>query len=318
MFEKIKNFLEDNDKTIQGTVFSNRLGLPGSGKTLGMVEEDLLPHLLDGQEVYTNIFINWNKPNIHFFTADEFEELAPTLRNCVLVMDEIGQVMEPRAWEQESGNIRRFFQLHRHRHVDIYGTTQDISLVAKSAWIVVDEWILCEKYENTLIRKLWDKIRKQKTFSVQYQDMTYQELKKASNGWDIGGTDEFGTIGGDIRIKKYKVNELVHSELNEYKKELYHYYCKKCAGRQGKIITTRDKKDINKEIYCEKHKDEILEIRETGLYDSEYEIEIKEKEIYFQAFIPSPKGYRLIKYGGPLTNGQMEYKKNLNNQNKIK
>ncbi|MFA5155202.1 MAG: zonular occludens toxin domain-containing protein [Patescibacteria group bacterium] len=277
---------------IEGSTFSIRLGLPGSGKSLGLVEEDLLPHLLDGQEVWCNFWINWKGPNLHFFTAEEFEELAPTLRNCVLVMDEIGQVMEPRAWEQESGNIRRFFQLHRHHHVDIYGTTQDISLVAKSAWIVVDEWILCEKIEAGIMEWI-GKIIKKDFLRISYQQMTYQELKKLSYGWELGEGIEgdFKQVGGKRRIKWYQKEKLIHKELNEKKIELEHKFCEKCAGRQ------------EGEKHCPKHKEEILKTIPSGMYDSDYDLEIKEQEI---KWIPYKKTEVLKPYRGAISENQLK------------
>lgn len=284
---------------IEGSIFSIRLGLPGSGKSLGNCEEDLLPHLLAGEEVWTNYWVNYKGPNLHFFTADEFDELAPTLRNCVLVMDEIGQVMEARAWEQESGNIRRFFQLHRHHHVDIYGTTQDVSLVAKSAWIVVDEWILCHKIERTWWDNFVDWLRNSKSFRVGYQDVTYQELKKMAAGWENSMDSEFGGVGGDIRIKRYDINKLLHTELDDVKSELEHYRCNKCCGRQ------------EKGEFCPKHKEELLEIVKSGMYDTDYDIPIKEKEVRFVAKTPSPAGYMWIDAKFPLSDNQINQKQKL-------
>jgi len=291
---------------IEGSVFSIRLGLPGSGKSLGLVEEDLLPHLLAGEEVYCNFWVNWKgikqpdgsfKQNLHLFSAEEFEELVPTLRNCVLVMDEIGQVLEPRAWEQESGNIRRFFQLHRHHHVDIYGSTQDISLVAKSAWIVVDEWILCHKMENNWFDKLVDFILNRKSIKAGYQVMTYQEIRKLTYGWENFIDNPEQGIGGEIRIRHFNVDKLVHRELNENKLELKHWHCDRCAGRQDKS------KDND---FCPKHKDQQkLEERESSMYDSDYDIPIKEKEVIFVA-MSKQEVWR--QYKGPLSKGQLDKK----------
>jgi len=298
---------------LTGTIFSIRLGLPGSGKSLGLCEEDLLPHLLAGEEVWCNFWVNWKGiwtiddkhpegyfyQNLHFFTADEFEDLAPKLQNCVLVMDEIGQVMEPRAWEQESGNIRRFFQLHRHHHVDIYGTTQDISLVAKSAWIVVDEWILCHNLKHSWLDKLKDWFLKRKTFKIGYQDMTYQEMRKLTYGWENFIDNPETGIGGDLRVKNYDPIKLIHNEIDENKLELTHWYCKKCNSRQ------------DKNEYCPKHKDIELEEIESGLYDSDYDIPIKEKPITFVAMIDCPAGYRKIPFKGALSQQQIKYKESL-------
>jgi len=295
---------------IEGSIFSIRLGLPGSGKSLGLVEEDLLPHLLSGEEVYCNFWINWKgikqtdgtyKQNLHFFNVDEFEELVPTLRNCVLVMDEIGQVLEPRAWENESGAIRRFFQLHRHHHVDIYGTTQDISLVAKSAWIVVDEWIMCHKQPSGILNSLIDWLLKRKSFKVGYQDMTYQEIRKLLYGWENSIDEPDNGLGGSIRNVTYVIEKLEHHEIDENKIELRHYYCSKCVGRQDKT----------EDGYCAKHKDIKLEVKNSGIYDSDYDLPVAEKEINFVAMIASPKGYRQIPFKGALTKNQQEYKNRL-------
>lgn len=318
----VKIFMMPEKKGIDGSVFSIRLGLPGAGKSLGLVEEDLLPHLLRGEEVWCNFWINWKgiwtidddhpegyyRQNLHFFTSDEFEDLVPKLRNCVLVMDEIGQVMEARAWEQESGNVRRFFQLHRHHHVDIYGTTQDISLIAKSAWIVVDEFILCHKIPKSWISYGIDRILGRETFKVGYQDMTYQELKKMTYGWEQTNDQGEIIIGGPIRKIKYDTDKLIHAELNDNKVELEHYRCAKCAGRQT---------DDNKNGLCPKHTKEPLILTKSGIYDSDYDLEVKEKAITFVPVIDSPAGWRKIPYKGALTKRQVEQKSLLETDNHL-
>jgi len=298
---------------IEGSVFSIRLGMPGSGKSLGLVEEDLLPHLLAGEEVWCNFWINWKGENLHFFSADEFEDLAPKLRNCVLIMDEIGQVMEPRAWEQESGNVRRFFQLHRHHHVDIYGTTQDVSLVAKSAWIVVDEWIMCHKLENSAINRIVDWVLGRYTFRVGYQDMTYQELKKMAAGWENSETDENG-VGGDIRVVVYDEKKLIHEELDDKKVELKHWRCNKCNGRQEIMKEEQRKELTSKELIpagsnrCPKHwADQEMEEELSGMYDSDYDLPITEKEVIF---IPYKKTEVMRPFKGALSDRQVQIKAN--------
>ena len=235
----------------------------------------------------------------------------------MVAFDEIGQVMDPRSWEQESSSLRRFFQLHRHHHLDIFGTTQDISLVAKSALIVVDQWILCQKLEDGAIaewifKKLgWSRIR------VRYQDMTFQELKKLSRGIsgleDPEKADEL-QYKGDIenlewddfefevkyRDVNFKLKKLLHEELNEFKEELYHYYCPQCQGRQlDPIPKSLPFLDIPPRT-CPKHFCP-LDIRKTGIFDTDYDIEIPDKEVEWRPFVKSPPGHLKIPYKGPLS-----------------
>jgi len=145
--------------------------------------------------------------------------------------------------------------------------------------------------------------------------MTYQELKKAANGWEVADseTDDSRAVGGDIRLKRYNIKELVHSELDQFKVELYHYYCPKCAGRQGQVIRKEVEYDeISKEVYCQKHKEQLLEVKQSGLYDSDYDLPVKEREITYQAMIDSPKGWRKIPYKGALSENQLKKKNRLN------
>jgi hypothetical protein len=291
---------------LDGTVMSIRLGLPGSGKSLGLVEEDLLPHLIAGEQVYCNFWINWKGDNLHFFNNEDFEELAPTLQNCILVMDEIGQILEPRAWEQESGVIRRFFQLHRHHHVDIYGTTQDISLVAKSAWIVTDEWIMCHNLGLGWIDRFINWLLKRKTVKIGYQEMTYQEIKKMSYGWENSIDNPESGLGGEVRIRNYNIDKLIHRELNPQKTELKYWYCAKCGSRQDKT----------EDGFCTKHREEALQERESGMYDTDFDLPIKEKRITWQALIDCPAGYRKIPYKGALSQKQIDEREYLTEKRK--
>jgi len=164
---------------IEGNRFKMYLGLPGAGKTLGMVEEEVLPHLLNGEQVYSNFWINWKGDNLHFFTR--FDEILH-VTNCVVAIDEIGRFLDPRNWEKETGEIRRWFQLHRHNHIDVFGTTQDISLIAKSALIVVDEFIYCEQFLNGWLAKAVMAKLHLNYVCVRYEKMSFSELKAMASG----------------------------------------------------------------------------------------------------------------------------------------
>jgi len=297
-----------------------RLGLPGSGKTLDQTEQDVLPHLLSGEEVWCSYWLNWSLPNYHYFT--EFEEVEH-LRNAVVVFDEIGQILPARAWENEGLRVQLFFQLHRHRHIDIIANTQDVSLVSKTVGIVANSWIFCQNVNSWF----WDFVRTIFFFrhkvDILKSDVSYQGLKKMANGWELEQvleTDE------QARRKSYSIESLTHEELNPYKIEVVHKYCSLCAMRQGSQILSGDtlrvcdynekKKTYTLKVpeFCQKHKNTLLTIRLSGLYDTDYEPPIIDKPVKFVPMIPSPAGYTSIKYSGRLSEAQLEAKKALSSK----
>jgi hypothetical protein len=294
---------------ISGSICEIRLGLPGCGKSLDQTEDAVLYHLLNGEEVWCCYWINWNRPNYHFFSPKDFDAVKD-LRNAVIVFDELAQVFDPRDWTDESGEVRSFFQLHRHRHIDIYANTQDVSLVAKTVGIIADRWIMCSRIEPRGLVKLFlwifgllDKIRVYKEY------LTYQQLKKIAMGWEMGEVV-------DLHIEKEQANyspqRLIHKELDEYKIELVHRYCPECCSRQGEQILKNDtlkicnydeklKKYFLKKVeYCPKHIKTQIEIRETGLYDTDYEPIIKPRKIKIKTYVPcsliSPEGDNLGRF----------------------
>lgn len=302
---------------LNGTNCIMRLGLPGSGKTLDQTEVSVLPHLLAGEQVYCAYWINWKGDNYHFF--NDFEEVE-NLRNCVIVFDEIGQILPARQWEQEGLKVQMFFQLHRHRHIEIIGNTQDVSLVAKTVGIVANKWYLCEKGGNGFIDWLL-KLVGLGSVLVRRTDVSYQGLKKMANGWELQGVIE--NFNDKSTTKWYNHKKILHKELEEYKVELVHKHCPKCAMRQGSQILKENtykecinnpktgKYELVEPEYCPRHTDTELEVKLSGMYDTDYEPEIKEKDIEWVAMTDCPKGHIKIKFGGRLSNRQMEDKSRL-------
>lgn len=300
---------------ISGEIFDIRLGLPGKGKTLSLTEDVVIPALKSGLDVYCNYWINWNKPNLHLY--NDIEEIL-NVRNCVVVMDEIGKLLDPRNWESENGNIRAFYQLHRHRHVDIRGSTQHISLIAKTALIEVDEFIMCDKImDGWLLKALW---RNFPWIVIIEERMSLKEVKSLDSEFIIKDTGE-NFVALDREWKFYNKKKLLHKELDENKEELIHLYCNKCAQRQGEQIKKEDtekwaKKNkkgfwepLNRDYgYCPKHKKEKLIIRESGMYDTDYEFPIKEKDVIFKAYT---KGIKEIPFKGILSSNQLKIKERL-------
>lgn len=306
----------------------NILGKTGSGKSLLCTEFWTLPALIDGEEVYTCLWINWKLPNWHFFKPRDFNAIK-NLRNCVIIFDEYRQSFDPRNYAGESEEVRAFFELHRHRHNDIRGNTQDVSLVAKTIGIQAHEWSQVERLDNTWFENLLDWIRNETNIRIRQDYLTFQELKKMANGWELG---EDVAINADWEIHKFDTNYLIHHELDDFKQELIHSYCPKCKMRQGfktgkKIKVKRVNEEIGKleeieideiknqikseetEQYCikiidnyaknlyhyewiedhfcckENHADIPLEIRFSGMFDTDYEPETVEEEFKIKKYV---------------------------------
>jgi len=300
-------------------IISVRLGLTGSGKTLDQTEGPVLDAILRGEDVWCSYWLNLDLPNIHYFK--DFEEIR-ALKNAVVVFDEVTDFFDPRAWMDEGSEVRRWFRLHRHRHLDIYCNTQDISLVAKTIGILAHEWLYCKPAEygpaftaviNFLIGH---RIR------IKIAEMTYQELKKMAVGFDIGEQIE---AEGGYRTTSHRPENLEHRELDDYKIELIHRYCNKCGGRQGEMIRKKetevwatkkeDKKgreigwELKNEEYCPKHKEEKLELKYSGIYDTDYDPPVEEKEVEFRPFVPIKEGAMMVPYKGALSDRQVDLKK---------
>lgn len=291
----------------------NVLGKTGSGKTLICTEDWGIPALIDGEEVYADFFINWKLPNYHYFAPKDFESIK-NVRNAVFLFDEYRQSFDPRNYQGESEDVRSFFELHRHRHNDIRGNTQDVSLVAKTIGIQAHDWSQVERIEDNWVYRIIDKIKGKQYIRIRQDYLTFQELKKMANGWELG---EDVAIEADWEIRKFDVEKLIHKELDEYKKELIYSYCPKCHMRQGFMIKDNHGFDIEKDQilaeetenyatkimdnyrknlyhyewkeprFCcrENHKDVKLEIKLAGMFDTDYEPEQPEIQYTLRKYV---------------------------------
>ncbi len=118
------------------------MGTPGMGKTLCCIL-DVYPLLIRGVEVWSNVWINYNGKNLHYYDSNDLIFLT-SLRNCVIVFDEAVSVLDPRAWAMLPREVRFFFTQRRKFGVDLFFTAQHISLVEKTARITMDYWAKCE------------------------------------------------------------------------------------------------------------------------------------------------------------------------------
>ena len=324
--ETFKPFLKlfNINKTITGINCIIRLGLPGSGKTLDQTFSDVLPHLLNDETVYSTYWLNWNRPNLILF--NEFETVE-NVRNAVVVFDEIGQILPARQWEQEGLRVQLFFQLHRHRHIDIIANSQDVSLISKTVGIVGSHWYLLENSNTGFIDFLLSLFNSNLVMLKRYE-VSFSRLKKMASGWEIEGLMPHSERKDKVKRKFYSYKKIQASYLDEYKIELVHKYCPKCKMRQGNQILKENTSDqcyyypktkqykLKIKEYCPKHKTEELILKKSGIYDTDHEPDFPDKAISFQPLVDSPLGYRKIAYKGRLSQKQLEglkaLKKNLN------
>jgi len=295
---------------VNGEVFEIRLGLPGSGKTLTMTELIVLPALIEGLDVYCNYWINWSLPNYHYF--EDFDEIIG-VRNCVVVFDEIQTVLDPRAWDKESSEVRRFFQQHRKHHVDIYGTTQHLSLIAKSALIIIDKFIMCEKkYNDGFLANI-----KLPFVIVQETEMMLSEIKQEDDGFHFNfnnSSDDVFDVDMSMGVSKvhwFRNNKLLHYELDDNKSEFFYYQCSKCGYSVHDIPKTLEFETIvNEASFCPKHKTQTLSVLDSPMYDTNYLVKPVIKSHMWKAFKKCACG-RLEPFSGYITEDEFLAKSRL-------
>jgi malate/lactate dehydrogenase len=73
---------------------------------------------------------------------------------------------------------------------------------------------------------------------------------------------------------------------------------------------------LRQKEFCPKHPKEKLEIKESGIYDTDYEPIRIEKELIWVPLVDCKKGERKVRYNGPLSERQEKLRKELNNLSK--
>jgi len=307
-------------KKFNGEMFDLYLGSVGQGKTLVINEDYTLPALIDRQEVFCSYWVNWNRPNYHYWREpEEFTEL----KNCLLVIDELGDIIDKWSWDILDASIKKFFMYHRHRLVDIVGNTQDYGDVAVQPRRHITRYFMTEKhFSNKFIQKFWKSFPWVviKTYEMTKNDVMLLDKPIITN--DNNETvDTFKSI--DKLRTFYSIKKLYHFELDKFKKEFIHFYCPDCGCRHNEDIpkdetgqfAIRDKKTnlfIPREDYnfpyCPKHIDTKLTIRTSTMYDSHYLPKNKSKQVVVKLF---SKAEKLVPYKGNISDEQRELIKNL-------
>jgi len=198
------------------------IGLPGSGKSYGVVENVILPALKDKREVWTNIPMSLEKLSQAGYkqpllfeiediqkNIDWFDEVLP--KGVLLVLDEC-QLLWPSGLKQTTANPKHIEFLTKHRHLvangrstEIILLTQRLSLIANFARAVV---------EKTLI----------------------------TNNLGILGTPNKYRVdiyAGSITTDSPNLKNRVKDDYGKYKKEIYQFYKSHTSSDEGAGNETR-------------------------------------------------------------------------------
>lgn len=102
-------------------------GPAGSGKTF-LMSRLILREWTRGVEVYSNfnLFFDEERTNIRrWYTLDE----TYGIENGIIAIDESQAILDAREWQKLPPAFKNKIAMHRHDHLDIYTTTQDMGHV---------------------------------------------------------------------------------------------------------------------------------------------------------------------------------------------
>ena len=121
-------------------------GSRGCGKTLSMVAQSL-DFLQYGWKIYSNFYLEYATilKNEEIINLDK----SSTLKNCVILVDELQILFDSRNWkDKKSITFSNFIQQIRKRNIVLIGTTQYVDTVEKRIRQHIDTLIKPKYYED--------------------------------------------------------------------------------------------------------------------------------------------------------------------------
>jgi len=277
----------------------------GMGKTMIMTYLHAIPALEAGVKVISDYKINWKGDNLSYFTPKEFEEVCMTWRNCIVLIDEIGVILDSREFRDEGSNTRRFFSYHRKHHVELISSTQHISQVAKTSKNLVSDWYVCsEVSKDNIIMSSLLKLIGFKGVIIKTERVELQEI---ANEREIIDPEAPLIFGKPERAKTYWLNEkkLIRYDLTEEKDELEYQGCLDCKTR----FTDLDREDTKDFKLCPLCMTENIGMITSIMYDTDYELPEKENPEKKIAFLKKVEKWE--SFTPTLTAAEIEMKKKL-------
>lgn len=238
----------------------------GMGKTMIMTYLHAIPALEAGLKVVSDYRLNWKGDNLSYFTPEEFDEVCMTWRNCIVLIDEIGAILDSRQFKDEGSNTRKFFSYHRKHHVEIVSSTQHISQVAKTSKNLVTDWYICSEISNqNLIMKVISSFFK--GLIIKTERVELQELADEKN---VLNPEAPLILGSTEKGKTYwlSMKKLIREDLNDKKDELTYRGCLNCKTR----FTNKDIKDTLNYKRCPLCMTETIGHLTSIMYDTDYEL----------------------------------------------
>lgn len=172
-------------------------GAAGSGKTF-LMSRLIMQEWLRGVEVYPNFNLFFDEANTNirrWYTLDE----TYGIENGIIAIDESQAILDAREWQKLPPSFKNKIAMHRHDHVDIYTTTQDMGHVDIRLRSNIHELYTCASIyrfpRNERIKPTFQMIRVSR--KVRQFDNTTQRIK-----WVMAGRPKYYFIS-KFWTKKY-------------------------------------------------------------------------------------------------------------------
>lgn len=123
-------------------------GLPGAGKTLFLAKL-VRQFLKDGVEVWSYEECRFKDDRVKYFkNINEIKRI----KNAVIILDEVQIWFDSHGWQKLDQRIRFALQQHRHKGLDLWGTTQEIGFVDITYRKIIQKYYEIHKVFGTNIK----------------------------------------------------------------------------------------------------------------------------------------------------------------------
>lgn len=292
------------------------LGLTGAGKTLSLVQNEIIPALLVGRSVATNIWLNYKGScYIPIFCKEDLH----SIRNSLIAIDEVGDCYDPYDYLNYSKEDKEVFSYHRKRRNNIVFTAQDISQVAKALRTKIHTWVLCQSGSSFFVSWFYKFFLKTPVAVVRSMELRFADLKTLALGLgsfdlnskidkidDVEQNDFSESFADDEKVSskkdivlpkistKYYTNKhFFPKELESFRIYDYGVYCSECSD----FLEYLEEKDISKiditSYICPVHKlsENNLSIMPAPFYSTTEEIKNPNKDFIVKTLYKKTKTF---------------------------